>query len=74
MVSDMKKLGANGLQPETVAKKVIQAVETQKPKLRYTFINELSLNLLYFAPRRLLDRLITKYLGLTNKKIEKYFD
>ncbi|PQM62259.1 MAG: oxidoreductase [Rhodobacteraceae bacterium] len=74
MVSDMKKLGANGLQPETVAKKVIQAVETQKPKLRYTFINELSLNLLYFAPRRLLDRLITKYLGLTGKKIEKYFD
>ena len=68
MVSDMKKLGANGLQPEAVAKKVMQAVETRKPKLRYTFISELTLNLLYFAPRLLLDRLITKYLGLTNKK------
>ena len=61
----MKKLGENGLKPETVAKKILKAVESKNPKLRYTFISELTLNLLYFAPRRLIDRIVTQYLGLT---------
>ena len=66
MIADMKKIGSKGLKPEIVAKKILQAVETKKPKIRYTFISEFTLNLLYFAPRALIDRLVTRYLGLKN--------
>ena len=64
MLSDMKRLGENGLKPEEVAKKILHAVETKNPRVRYTFISELTLNLIYFAPRRLIDTMLTRYLGL----------
>ncbi len=67
MLFDMKKLGKNGLKPDTVASKIIHAVETTNPKFRYTFISELMLNLLYFAPRIVIDKLVTRYLGLIRK-------
>ena len=67
MLFDMKKLGKNGLTPETVAAKIIHAVETSNPKFRYTFISEFTLNLLYFTPRVLIDKLVTRYLGLEKK-------
>jgi len=67
MLFDMTKLASNGLKPETVATKIIHAVETPNPKFRYTFISEFTLNLLYFAPRILIDKLVTKYLGLVKK-------
>ena len=64
ITSDMKKLGANGLVPEIVAAKIFKATEAKRPKLRYTFISEFSLNLLYFAPRVLVDIILARYLGL----------
>ena len=64
MLSDMRNLGINGLNPEIVASKILKVVEVQNPKLRYTFIGELMLNLQYFAPRRLMDLVVTHYLGL----------
>ena len=67
MLFDMTKLGSNGLKPETVAAKIIHAVETPNPKFRYTFISEFTLNLLYFAPRILIDKLVIRYLGLIKK-------
>ncbi len=67
MISDMKRLGENGLEPTTVARKIFQAVEAKNPKLRYTFISELTLNFLYLAPRRLIDKLVIRYFGLTKK-------
>ena len=67
MLFDMKKLGRNGLKPDTVATKIIYAVETPNPKFRYTFISEFTLNLLYFTPRIVIDKLVTRYLGLIKK-------
>lgn len=65
MANDMKKIGTNGLKPQNVATKIFRAVETKRPKKRYTFISEFTLNLLYFAPRSLIDIVVTRYLGLT---------
>ena len=67
MLFDMKNLGRQGLKPETVATKIIHAVETAAPKLRYTFISEFTLNLIYFTPKTLLDKILTRYLGLVQK-------
>ena len=67
MLFDMKKLGRNGLKPDTVAAKIVYAVETPNPKFRYTFISEFTLNLLYFTPRIVIDKLVTRYLGLIKK-------
>ena len=67
MLFDMKRLGRNGLKPDTVATKIIYAVETPNPKFRYTFISEFTLNLLYFTPRIVIDKLVTRYLGLIKK-------
>ena len=64
MITDMKMLGQNGLKPETVSKKILKAVQDKKPKIRYTFISELTLNIMYLAPRSLMDKLVTRYLGL----------
>ena len=64
VIFDMKRLGANGLKSEIVAAKILQAVETRKPKLRYTFIREFMLNILYYAPQRVLDISLIQYLGL----------
>ena len=66
MLGDMKRLGQRGLEPETVSKKILKAVQDKKPKIRYTFISEFTLNIVYFAPRRLMDKLVTRYLGLKN--------
>ena len=66
MLRDMKRLGQRGLEPKTVSKKILKAVQDKKPKIRYTFISELTLNMVYFAPRRLMDKLVTQYLGLKN--------
>ncbi len=71
VIFDMKKLGENGLKPEIVAAKIFQAVEAKKPKFRYTFISEFMLNLLYFAPRLVIDILLTRYLGLAVSKSDK---
>ena len=69
MLGDMKRLGQGGLEPETVSKKILKAVQDKKPKIRYTFVSELTLKMVYFAPRRLIDTLVTRYLGL--KRIDR---
>ena len=71
VISDMKNLGKNGLEPETVARKIIHAVETRNPRIRYTFIREMSLNLLYLAPRRLIDKLVIRHVGLKRNNLPK---
>ncbi len=65
VIVDMRKLGTNGLKPEIVSAKIFRAVEAKNPKIRYTFIREFTLNLLYLAPRRLIDKLVMRYLRLT---------
>ena len=65
---DLKKLAQKGLAPRTVAITILKAAEEKNPKIRYTFINELNLNLIYITPRKFLDKLITWYLGLENIK------
>ena len=70
MLIDMKRLGKSGLKPETVSKKILKAVQDKNPKIRYTFISEFTLNLVYFAPRRLMDTLVTQYLGLKSINTE----
>ncbi len=61
---DIKKFASTGLEPETVAKKILTAVESNNPKIRYTFLREFTLTLIYFTPRKLLDWAITAYLNL----------
>ena len=66
-MKNLKSLGAGGLLPATVAKTILKAVETPRPKLRYYFLKEIMLNLLYYTPRKLLDVLICYHLGLKRK-------
>ncbi|MEE2773421.1 MAG: SDR family oxidoreductase [Pseudomonadota bacterium] len=63
----LKSLGAKGLSPTTVAKTILKAVEDPKPKLRYFFLKELMLTLLYYTPKSILDILICNSLGLKKK-------
>ena len=61
---DIGKFASHGLKAETVALKILKAVEAKSPRIRYTFLREFTLTLIYFTPRRVLDWAITKYLNL----------
>ena len=61
---DIRNFASNGLKPETVALKILKSVEDKNPKIRYTFLQEFTLTLIYLTPRRLLDWAVTTYLSL----------
>lgn len=60
------KLEQNGLPAEVVAKAVSRALIEKRPKARYVIGLEAKINILLskIMPERVLDRLITSYLGL----------
>jgi NAD(P)-dependent dehydrogenase (short-subunit alcohol dehydrogenase family) len=62
----MLALGANGLPPEAIAEKVFGALTLPKPKVRYVVApDRVQLFMAGVLPKRMLDRIIAKRLGLT---------
>lgn len=61
--------GARGLKPEFLGQKILHALTTARPKVRYVVTPEPFLNfVLNTAPKRVADRLIASRLGLLPKK------
>jgi hypothetical protein len=61
----MLSLGATGLPPETIAEKVFEALTLPRPKVRYTIVPDTMQRLMAAVlPKRTLDRIIAKRLGL----------
>ncbi|RYU82851.1 SDR family NAD(P)-dependent oxidoreductase [Hymenobacter persicinus] len=59
----------SGLSPEYVAGRLVQIMETPRPKVRYTIVPDYTRNLLtWLLPARALDRLIARGLGLRPAK------
>ena len=62
----MLNLGANGLPPEAIAEKVFGALTLPKPKVRYVVAPDpVQVFMAGVLPKRMLDRIIAKRLGLT---------
>ncbi len=62
----MLGLGATGLPAETIAEKVFGALTLPNPKVRYTIVPDpMRLLMAAVLPKRILDRIIAKRLGLT---------
>jgi NAD(P)-dependent dehydrogenase (short-subunit alcohol dehydrogenase family) len=61
----MKHLGAIGLPPEKIAKRVHQALTTAHPRVRYQIAPDPMRHLMTaYLPKRMVDRIIAKRLGL----------
>ena len=59
-------LGATGLPAETVAEKVFAALTLPNPKVRYVMVPDpMRLFMAAVLPKRTLDRIIAKRVGLT---------
>ncbi len=64
----MLELGAKGLPPEAVGELVHHALTASNPKVRYTITPDRLQNLMVrILPKRMLDKLIAKRLGLLPK-------
>jgi short-subunit dehydrogenase len=62
----MLSLGATGLPAETIAEKVFGALTLPNPKVRYTIVPDpMQRWMAAVLPKRTLDRIIAKRLGLT---------
>jgi len=62
----MLTVGRNGLRPEAVGRVIADALTIERPKTRYTVAPSLTMNLLLNSlPKRMLDRMIARRLGLT---------
>ncbi|WFU18361.1 SDR family oxidoreductase [Bradyrhizobium sp. CB3481] len=62
----MLNLGANGLPPEAIAEKVFGALTLPKPKVRYVVAPDpVQVFMAGMLPKRMLDKIIAKRLGLT---------
>ena len=62
----MLNLGATGLPPEAIAEKVFGALTLPKPKVRYVIAPDpVQVFMAGVLPKRMLDRIIAKRLGLT---------
>jgi short-subunit dehydrogenase len=65
----MLKLGENGLPPERVGEVVLQALTAAKPKVRYAITpNPVRDWIMRNLPKRFIDRMIGKRLGLLPKR------
>lgn len=65
----MLKLGENGLPPERVGEVVLQALTAAKPKVRYAITPEPMRDwIMRNLPKRFIDRMIGKRLGLLPKR------
>ena len=63
-LSLIQNLGDHGLSVEKVANKIMTAVETKNPKIKYYFFGEALLMLIYFLPSKFLDNKFSNYFGL----------
>ena len=63
------KLGVNGFSPDIIGKKIVDVMNTNKPKTRYVITPKIFKNYLIpgFLPDRWVDRLTGKMLGLLKK-------
>ncbi|MBP6545786.1 MAG: SDR family NAD(P)-dependent oxidoreductase [Phenylobacterium sp.] len=62
----MTASGAGGLAPEAIGEAVARALTTAKPKVRYTVApNPLTTFMMANLPRRMVDNMVAKRLGLT---------
>ena len=62
----MLAMGAAGLPAETIAEKVFEALTMPNPKVRYTIVPDpMQRFMAAMLPKRTLDRIIAKRLGLT---------
>jgi NAD(P)-dependent dehydrogenase (short-subunit alcohol dehydrogenase family) len=63
--SYMKRLGENGLPPETIAEAIATALTSAHPKVRYQIASDQLRHLMTaILPKRMVDRIIAKRLGL----------
>ena len=61
----MLQLGENGLPPETIAERIFEALTSRSPKVRYQITPDPMRHLITgFLPKRTVDRIIAKRLGL----------
>lgn len=61
--------GKRGLPVERLGKVVLKALTTSKPRVRYAVVpNPVTYHLSSLLPKRFLDNLLAKYLGLDNRK------
>ena len=68
----MLSLGATGLPAETIAEKVFGALTLPNPKVRYTIVPDpMRLFMAAVLPKRTLDRIIAKRLGLTPEALDR---
>lgn len=65
----MVRGGKNGFPPEKVGEVVLHALTTSRPRVRYAVIqvNSLRRILQLFLPRRMMDRVIARYMGFTKR-------
>ncbi|HEX5839454.1 MAG TPA: SDR family NAD(P)-dependent oxidoreductase [Anaerolineales bacterium] len=65
----MVKGGKKGFAPEKVGEVVLQALTTARPRVRYAVIqvNSLRRFLQLFMPRRMMDRVLARYLGFRKR-------
>ncbi len=63
------KSGRSGLSPERIAQVVLHALTTEKPKTRYAPVQGMLVNWLLprWMPKRIVDRVLAKSLGLNRK-------
>jgi NAD(P)-dependent dehydrogenase (short-subunit alcohol dehydrogenase family) len=65
----MVRGGRNGFPPEKVGQVVLHALTTSRPRVRYAVIQVNSLRRIFqlFLPRRMMDRILGRYLGVTKR-------
>jgi NAD(P)-dependent dehydrogenase (short-subunit alcohol dehydrogenase family) len=65
----MVRGGRNGFPPEKVGQVVLHALITSRPRVRYAVIQVNSLRRIFqlFLPRRMMDRILGRYLGVTKR-------
>jgi NAD(P)-dependent dehydrogenase (short-subunit alcohol dehydrogenase family) len=64
----MLQLGENGLPPETIAERIAEALTSASPKVRYQIAPDPMRQLIMtMLPKRMVDRIIAKRLGLMPK-------
>ena len=65
----MAKTGRKGLSPEQLGRSIHKALTAARPKVRYTVVpNRLETFLMSRLPKRMVDRMFAKRLGLSTNR------